>query len=356
MEALNIAFDIIIVGALALPWVILVIHLFFSDDEHSLKKLLEWVQAQKQPALAGVLLFAMTYALGSAVCRIAQDFYDDDDLHVHIFHRLFRIGATESSIRIRVFCKLRDAFATNLDDPRAEKPEPSQAAGAKRGDITSTRNPSIENAVCGYVERWVIQTYDRHAHQRITADSEGTQPITANWINDQQDRAGDIFRLHEAAVLLKGTDPTERIRQFQHQIMVLRGAAFNGLVFFSFYLFCWSAKFHPGLGWTESLIYALLGLIALGNHLAETPISSPPYMEFTLLVLAAAGWCVPYSPKGKRGQGALPRLRYLALAAFLTFAASLGWWATQVLYDEQIIFSYAAMNQSSTQPPTPSQK
>jgi len=80
MGAFTIAFDIIVVGALALPWVFLVIHLFFSQNESSLKKLLGWVKDQQQPALAGILLFAIAFPLGSIVSRIAQDFFDDDDL------------------------------------------------------------------------------------------------------------------------------------------------------------------------------------------------------------------------------------------------------------------------------------
>ncbi len=107
MGAFSIAFDTIIVGALALPWVLLIIHLFFSDTEDSIGKLAEWVNQQNQPALAGVLLFAMAYSLGSAVSRIAQDFFDDDDLHVPMFQRVFRVGVTETSIRTDVYCQKR---------------------------------------------------------------------------------------------------------------------------------------------------------------------------------------------------------------------------------------------------------
>jgi hypothetical protein len=102
MGAFSIAFDIIIVGALALPWVLLVIHVFFSANESSLKKLLDWVKDQNQPAVAGVLLFAMTYSLGSAVSRIAQDFFDDDDLHIQVSNYLLQVGVTETSIRRRL--------------------------------------------------------------------------------------------------------------------------------------------------------------------------------------------------------------------------------------------------------------
>jgi hypothetical protein len=39
MGALTIAFDTTIIGALALPWVVLVIHLFFLSGESSIEVL-----------------------------------------------------------------------------------------------------------------------------------------------------------------------------------------------------------------------------------------------------------------------------------------------------------------------------
>jgi hypothetical protein len=49
MGAFSIAFDTIIVGSLALTWVLLVIHLFFSDNELRIGKILDWVGKQNQP-------------------------------------------------------------------------------------------------------------------------------------------------------------------------------------------------------------------------------------------------------------------------------------------------------------------
>ncbi len=74
MGALAIAFDITIVGALALSWVLLVVRLLFVNGENRLGKVLDWVKDQEQPAVVGVLLFAMTYTLGSAVSRIGRIF------------------------------------------------------------------------------------------------------------------------------------------------------------------------------------------------------------------------------------------------------------------------------------------
>jgi hypothetical protein len=108
MGALTIAFDTTIVGALALPWLVLVVHLFFLGGEGSIKVLLRWVRRLNQPAVVSVVLFAMTYSLGSAVSRIAQDFFNDDDLNLQFPSHpplLIRVGVTEYRILASVYCQ-----------------------------------------------------------------------------------------------------------------------------------------------------------------------------------------------------------------------------------------------------------
>ena len=249
MGALSIAFDIIIVGALALPWVLLVLRLFFSDDEHTVEKHLDWVKNQKQPALAGVLLFAMTYSLGSAVSRIAQDFFDDDDLYLHASHYLFRVGVTESSIRANVFCNaFRDAETATPSEPPPAKQEPSKTP-QEPGNPTAAKHQRFKdnNPDCKYTGRWIVQTYNPDTQERIPVSPGAHEYVNANWINRQEELAQDIFQYQEAAVLLQGTDATERIRQYHDQIMVLRGAAFNSLIAFSLCLFWWSSQSLAGL-------------------------------------------------------------------------------------------------------------
>jgi hypothetical protein len=323
MGALGIAFDTIIVGALALPWVLLVLHLFFSDTESSIKNILGWVKDQNQPAVAGVLLFAMAYPLGSAVSRIAQDFFDDGDLHVQISRYLFQVGVTETSIRTDVYCQTLQRGVV------AQKP--GESSNDKREHFREN------DSNCEFTARWIV-------------------PKTHDWISDQQTLANDMFHVQEAALLLKGTDATERVRLFHDQIMVLRGAAFDGLLAFSLGLFWWSARFRSRLRWAVLLLYLVPGAVATINHFRERAASDPPYMEFTLLALAAAGWCVLWQRRVKSNGAAeepgsqTPRVEaravYLVLALFLTAAAFLGWWATQVLYDQQVIYSYKALTES----------
>ena len=88
--------------------------------------------------VAGVLLFAMTYTLGSAVSRIGQDFFNDDDLYLQVGGRLFRVGVTEDRILARVYCDSRR--------------QPSAAGGGgqfrARGKITRFRLSRTKKALC----------------------------------------------------------------------------------------------------------------------------------------------------------------------------------------------------------------
>jgi hypothetical protein len=343
MEAFGSAFDIIIVGALALPWVLLVIHLFFSTNEGSLEKLFGWVKSQDQPALVSVLLFAMAYPMGSAVSRIAQDFFDDDDLHLHLpipgHESWIRLPmATETSIRTDVYCDVEkqiQKLPLSANVAPANGPGISPAASESASPCPDAQpQPTVKDR-----EMW-------QAKQAL------------------DDLAERVFRFQEAAVLLQGTDDTERPRQFHDQIVVLRGAAFDGMIAFALCLFWWSAEFRSILRWASPLFLSLLGLNALYNHLTERSAADPPDMEFTLLVLAAAGWYVlavrkpeakPAPPAAKHIAQAkgVPRGAYLMLAAFLSSTAFLGWWATQVLYDQQVFYSYQALlqNQKPAAPP-----
>src|SRR5271165_3895327 len=188
MDAFGSAFDIVIVGALALPWVLLVIHLIFSDTESSLGKLLVSVKQQNQPALVSVLLFAMAYPMGSAVSRIAQDFFDDDDLHLHVsisgYERWFRLPVvTETSIRTDVYCQ-------------AQEPTPRSTLSDTGPQFAQPPKPN--QSLCQY------------AGGRLT-------PKTADvWSGRAQleELATHVFHIQEAALLLLGTDDNERLRQF----------------------------------------------------------------------------------------------------------------------------------------------
>jgi hypothetical protein len=433
MGALTIAFDITIVGALALPWVYLVIHLFFSEGENHIQQALNWVNKHKAQVPAGILLFAMTYTLGSAVSRIAQDFFNDDDLYVQTDGHLLRWPVTEDRIRAHVYCD------DDKQDLLPNNPKEADSAMAREiRDLQSLLLPGDPD--CAMARK----IWDLRRHNPESA----CKAVMSAWIpwNKEDNPNGlvkiatHIFGIQENTLMDKG-DYSARLRQLHDQIMVLRGASFSGLIAFSLCLFAWGAILtcnpapadkagsrneigshdkpaprgppsgdnpHPWVRWILAVaanVFALLltavALIALVHHIAEGHLRfppDPPYMEFTLFLLAGAGlvlllpsllWdSLPPSlclaskdvagkagpagtektdtpakeaaQAGKEGAdtpakgsthtgketAAPPYLRIknwgslVALSFILTLAAFLGWWSTEVIYRDQVIYSY----------------
>ena len=130
MGAISIALDITIAGALALPWVWLVIRLFCPEvaKRLTLTEVSSWSGQWSNSAIAAVLLFAAAYFVGAVVTRTGEDFFNDDDLHLGGVsdedarengiseqitkfqnrigrHLLLRIGVTEDRIRTSVYCE-----------------------------------------------------------------------------------------------------------------------------------------------------------------------------------------------------------------------------------------------------------
>jgi hypothetical protein len=344
MGALTIAFDTTIVGALALPWVLLVIHLFFFEGENRIEEALKWVKDQQVQAAAGVLVFALTYTLGSAVSRTAQDFFNDDDLFLQVDGHLLR-GVTENHILTRIYCD-------NDDDNHLLGADPRDSTLANK-----IKDFRAQKSVCKDPLKWWVRQRD-----------EKTQD---NFIGI----AADIFGLQENALMVKGGDYTVRLRQIHDQVMVLRGAAFNGLIGLALCLFAWGDMLrrerpHSWMRWVlmpSPALYLGAGLIALRHHFTEGLPPDPPFMEFTLLLLGGVGaWLVwtrrspqmagqthsrgQESPANKTGAEqetgtkdfwrTLRWGRLAALSAILALAAGLGWWSTEVFYAEQVIYSY----------------
>lgn len=344
MGALGIAFDTIIVGALALPWVVLLIHLFCFEGENRVGSFLGWLKKQEQPAAVGILLFAVAYTLGSCVSRVARDFFNDDDLHLQVDGQFLRLAVTEDRIIASVYCDRNDnqLLPANAGNPAiAGKISTFQKQTSAGG---CTRN---------------LKLAESHRFNKADDDLIGT--------------ARDIFGMQENALMEKGGDYTVRLRQLHDQVMVLRGAAFNGVIGFSLCLFALGAALRrekPG-SWVSLTIVpvpALVFAVALKatlNHFAEHIPSDPPYMEFTLFLLALAGaWLVWKRPStrtpdqeadsgSETGTKCSWRKEHWAglvvLSAILTAAAILGWWSTELLYGQQVIYSYDSQATSSAQ-------
>jgi len=104
------------------------------------------------------------------------------------------------------------------------------------------------------------------------------------------------------------------------------------------------------------LAFLLVAANSLRHHFRERSPSDPPYMEFSLLLIGLAGAWLLWMPRPQSSDAGKPPTassrRWAVLAALsvvLTVIATLGWWATEAAYAQEVIYSYDS--QWTTTPP-----
>jgi hypothetical protein len=310
MDALKIALETIFVGALALPWVALAAQLFFpqfslsktEDFEGWLARVWSIQSEVVGYTVVGVLSVAMAYTLGAAVSRLAQDSFNDDDL-LPLDHDLLPYVPTEDRIRASVYC---DQFESGL----VELKVPFQDNSGTFPEVTP---------------QWFRQLCE---HNKRAASN----------------RTRQIFNLQETALLLAGEDKVSRLRLLHQQIMVLRGAAYDGLITFVLFLLGWNGKQQSWGRWRWVLPIALLFWFSYTfcNHFQlfqnfHYEPDDPPFTELTLLLLGLGGCYVIW----KRTRGSWPQgTGWVSL--LLACLAYSGWYWTEIVYDRLVIYSYYA--------------
>jgi hypothetical protein len=230
------------------------------------------------------LLFVAAYFVGVAVTRASGDFFNDEMPY---------FVPTEDNIRTAAYCDLADTVA--------------RESGITELVKKTTGNTGHD---CGK---------GRAAKRAI-----------------QQ-----LFNIQEDSILLEGSDKTDRLNQLHSQILVLRGAAFNGLL--TFLLLCAFGLSHSSgrrqLWWIIPMVTGGVVIAFLVYH--THGLTDPPFMELVWVVVGLAGGYVWW-------KGA-PDARYAAgsLMSFLAFiVAFMGWWWSELIYDQQVFYSFYAQNQN----------
>ena len=110
MEWLKFAFDTLIIGALALPWLWLFMRIFFqrtSKQDNLTFPVISALSPPSQQTVTGVLIIALGYFLGSAVSRISSDFFDDPD----ILHGIPNQSSIRQAVYLHEYCDAHSVLA-----------------------------------------------------------------------------------------------------------------------------------------------------------------------------------------------------------------------------------------------------
>lgn len=323
MDVFKLAFETTIVGVLAFVWLGIVLDLLFPDHLAQLVS----VSLQQNQTLLGIGVFSLVYFIGSAVVPISSQLVNDE-------HTLL----PEDAIRCQVFRDQEDRL----------------------GKIAHTGFPEQHialadsaNCHCSYWDRFLVAKKPSEPK---------TFTLQQFWIGlhtddtkeelDQKKDMLTLFQLQESKVLNQGIDKADRFRQLHERIVVLRGAVFSGAALFLICLFgCIAPVQGQPSHWTRRLWGILLALVLLAfgirnalQDLKFPTIFDVPVMEGLLIALTIFGGFLVV-----RGVRARPFLKkqFVLVAAFFFLFAYGGWIWSEVLYDQQVISSYAVLDSAA---------
>jgi hypothetical protein len=281
-----------IVGVLALPWLVIVLRAFARDSgAASIETIIPFfshLPKEIKAPFISIMAIAMGYLLGAAISRVSFDFFDDE---------LWWKMPTIHGIRNNVYCN--------------------------------------EQSVVLLPKGW---------HKRTNPGEAITCRIATEDLDD--DDLQEIFNLQESKLLLTGVDKIDRLQQLHQQVIVLRGAALNGLLLSILCAFglCadWRKRFDDSrwkwLTFLPMLVAFVGGVFALHNHIAYNlghNLSEPPIVESALILLGLVGPLVV----SRQEQ---PRFYFNGCLVGLTLyvIAYGGWWWTEVMYDQLVLHSF----------------
>jgi len=349
MDALKFAFEILIVGALALPWLAMLILMFApagtesERDVDSLNVSLSVIPVDSRAAVGVVLIVAVGYLLGSAVSRISKNLLNDE---------LWRSFPTEDKIRAQVYhdeyCTenvLADLnfpeteFSTHSNIPRALCPEVAAVAASLAEELHPVSGTPMKDSLAK----------KRARLRQLSSTSEEQEEFSR--------RVEEIFRLQEGKLLLSGEDKTDRLKQYYDQITVLRGAAFNGVLLLAFSAFGLLATLRArfprhrlvnALAFVPGGLFSLYGIYSLQHHWllnADARYSDPPLAELVCFLLGVVGLLVVL--KARTATYYVPTAMVATVLTVISFG---GWWWTEVMYNLQVIHSVPQLSDQAGRP------
>lgn len=307
MEAIKLAFETVIVGLFALPWLWVMIDLVNPNllNFSGIRRLTAFIPDELQPPAIGVTLFALVYLLGSMMTPVAREFFNDPDM-------LGKVLPTEEKIQ-----------AYNFEHMR--KPTNSNGAVPAKYELVKSWDASAGSDTAG----------------RITK-----------------------FQHEESTLLLRGPDCCERLNRLHEQMIVLRGAAFSAFALMVLCGFAWCGRYsttgiaiggkaflRQQLRCSAALVVSSVFIFFAGRSLyldAHTLESGDmPIAEIVLLVLSGIGLYVAI-------YGTRSRLKFhgvmFGFALCFTLLCYTGYGCTERSYDQEVFSTYHAATDGDSVP------
>jgi len=332
MDVFKLAFETTIVGLLAFLWLGMAVDLVYPPF---FAKIVPATRGDHgNDTLLGVGILSLAYCIGSAIVPISSQLVNDEHWPV-----------PEDSIRCLVLedqdFQLRHIGQIDLLKPYEPGDEFEVCHGAfwerfrKKNEMTNRR----------------VMTWDTIREGiRKTREHKGRNLEEQEKTDDQikLDAILTKFQLIETRIMSQGSEKTERLRQLHERIVVLRGAIFSGLCFF---LICLFGSIAPRNGnsfpWKRRVWGTLLAIVLTTfsavnglEDLTRFKISDIPALEGLLGVITLFGGFVVYY--GVKERPYLGR-RIVLVAGFFAALSYGGWMWSEVIYDQQVITSYAVM-------------
>ena len=310
MDALKLAFETVIIGLFALPWLWVLVDLvnpgLFSPN--GIRRLMALVPTELRAPAIGLTLFSVVYLLGSMITPVACEFLNDPDM-------LGTFLPTEAKIQARAYSQM----SSPPPIPGLLVPEDMEPANFRS----------------------------------FTANSDLAKE------KDFQNVVHNAFLHDESALLLQGPAACERLNRLHEQLTVLRGAAFSAFALMVVCGFAWCGRCHndsSGVGFSSwrlirrsiALGVCVMTLALAGYGLWEDAhhpeAGDIPIAELVLLMLGGFGLFVLI-------WGTRSRLQFHGMTCgfALCFAALCyaGYGCLETSYDQAVFSAYQALPHST---------
>jgi hypothetical protein len=329
MDVFKLAFETIVVGLLAYVWLGVATYLLSPDFLTDLLLRRVPAYAKDNQTLLSVALLTLAYCLGSAILPIASQLVNDEHWPL-----------PENAIRCQVFTQqqvlLRGIGYTAVPQPLTQKDQ----------QLTEEDfNPS-------HCSHWAPMLDRRIGHRlstflRLWAPSPFKKAVKLTPEDDpKKDRILSLFEFQENKILNDGSDKAELLRQLHERIVVLRGAVFSGFLLSLICIFAYFARAygHPAhwmrtvCGTLLAICFAVFAILNGWQDLMSQYIFDIPVLEGLVAAIVIFGAVLVV--RGVKTNLFLKK-RYLIVVIFFAALAYGGWMSSEIIYDQQVINSFA---------------